>query len=136
MENKFDLVTFKKNVVEKMPFIMERSIAYFSQVSSFDKFGEIIVLVSMLEVIGKNPISVLDTKEEVEKYSTEDEMSKFIVLANIFTDKIDNLYIYLREKTPIYDELDEIKDMQNENLVVEESSIPLRNNKESKSDGW
>ena len=119
MDKEFDLAGFKKNVVEKMPFIMARSIAYFSQVSSFDKFGEIIVLVSMLEQIGKNPISALDMQEEIEKYSTTDEMSKFIVLANIFIEKMNTFYLYLRSKTSIYDELDEISETEMDSETIE-----------------
>ena len=122
MTNTFDLIEFKKNIVEKMPFIIDRAIANFSQLSSFDKFGEIIVLISILEQIGKNPISALDTKEEIEKYSTEEEMSNFIVLANIFTEKINALENILRSRTSIYDESNETSEMDIETIEKWNSS--------------
>jgi len=132
----FDLVSFKKNTVEKMPLIMKMGIGYFSQLSSFDKFGEIIILVSLLEEIGKNPISSLDTKEEVEKYSSSEEFEKFIILAEIFTKKLNNIYLYLENKTSMIEEEEVLIELDKETITSWENAEKTTNEDSNVGEAW
>lgn len=132
----FDLVSFKKNTVEKMPLIMKMGIGYFSQLSSFDKFGEIIILVSLLEEIGKNPISSLDTKEEVEKYSSSEEFEKFIILAEIFTKKLNNIYLYLENKTSMIEEEEVLIELDKETIASWENAEKTTNEDSNVGEAW
>lgn len=136
----FDLVSFKKNTVEKMPLIMKMGIGYFSQLSSFDKFGEIIILISLLEQIGKNPISSLDTKEEVEKYSSCEEFEKFIILAEIFTKKLNNIYLYLENKTSMIEEEEEeeevLIELDKDTIISWENAEKTTNEDSNVGEAW
>lgn len=118
MENKnFDIKEFKQNIILKMPFIMDRFIANFSRFSSFDKFGDFVSILSLVNEIGNNPISQLDTLDEMELYTTEERINEFIFLANSLNFKINEFYVYLKNKTNFYDEQEYLSLQMDEEVI-------------------
>lgn len=125
VEKEFDFENFKKNISEKISFITKGIICNFSQLSSFDKVGELASLLSMVEVVGKNPVSVMKNEKEATEYFTRERINDFILLANILTDKVDDLFDYIKNKTSVLEESEnfiltkeEILDSKKSNSVI------------------
>lgn len=119
-----ELKEIKKNIIDKLPKIIEYSIGNFGQLSSFDKFKDIQNILGRMNVLWGTGLLFSETKEEFLEGNSSEVFEKNFILLDVLNGDIDELFelVELRFSPTL-----EIRNIENslnnlnkENVVISE----------------
>jgi len=104
---------FRDQINVQLPDTIQYSIANFSQLSSFDKFPEIIALLEDIKKFSDSPVAYFDTFEEVEKevIISKEDWDKDVIFMKDISEKLDVLYEDIMLGTDVLRDLYGIEDL-------------------------
>lgn len=112
---------FRDQINVQLPATIRYSIANFSQLSSFEKFPEIIVLLEDIKKFSDSPVAYFDTFEEVEKEGiiSKEDWDKDVIFMKEMSEKLEILYSDIMLETKVMREFGIEKDTEDDMTGVE-----------------
>ena len=120
---------FRDQINVQLPDTIQYSIANFSQLSSFDKFPEIIALLEDIKKFSDSPVAYFDTFECVEKEVevSKEDWDKSVLFMKEISEKLQKIYNSVMLGTKVMREYELERDAEDDTSEREEVIYP---------DGW